>query len=350
MARIVPARPRGGSTAEEAAINTLEAALDDSFVVLQRGPAEGSLVVLHPDLGACAVACAVGPSRWDADMEAWIGADAGAAARTASKILELQVAGMAFLPDMPPPGPGAPGNGHPAAFTASGLAASVVGAMAGSVPPGPGGIDNAIQAVSPGAASYVRGDVTDAQKLWREERGPVVQAGSGGAFPVITSTASAAAEPTETDIASDDPIILLLRQAAETVSAGRDIFVHGVAISPQELTEPDFLLPALLLTAAEDWAPVVVKKAGKGGFHMRLRTDRQSILGYRLTALEPSAPMLLMLPVLDRIRRSVRTDNQGREEILMDETVRRFARWLEANRLNTDVMGDIDMRIALGLS
>jgi hypothetical protein len=387
MARIVPAVPRGETSAGETAIIALEAALDDSHVILQRCPVPGLLLAIHPDLGICAIACAGGASLWDADTGAWSGADPDAAARKAAKALgplaAVPVAGVAFLPGTAAPAPGTPGSGLPAAFgpgAGAALPAMVAAAFGSSAPPGEAAVDALIQSVSPGAAPYARGWITGAQREWRAENtgktSPAAPHADPNAAPSVPVPAipappdpaqvtwlrvdGAAARPTPPDgtapsvapdITRDDPMVLLLRQAAETVTGERDIIVQGIQISPDELTEPDFLLPALLVAAAEEWAPVVVSKEGRGGFHLRLRSDRDgAILGYRLTAIEPSAPLLLMLPVVDRIRRSVRRLPDGREEISMDETVWKFARWLEANRLNTDVIGEIDVRIALQTS
>jgi hypothetical protein len=366
MARIVPAKPRSETPSEEAALLALESDLDDDFVVFQRFPEPGLLLMVHPDKGACAILCADGPRKWDADAESWEGAEPSAATTSALRTLVPQgkVPLMVFLPDTPEPPVGSQGRAG-AAFSAAGGSLSDAVSRAASAGPvlGEDGVGALIVKVSDGAAPYARGTVTSAQAQWRararEESSSVPAAAepfvpfpepvgnAPPAFPEVRREAPPPQPARPDDLSLDHPTILLLRQVAETVAAGRSIFVQGVDITPMELTEPGFLLPALLVAAAEDWAPVVVSADGKGGFHVRLRSDPEAMLGYRLVALEQAAPLLLVLPVVDRIRRAVRRMPDGREEIGMDETVQRFVRWLEANRLDGSAIGVLDLRIAL---
>jgi hypothetical protein len=367
MARIVPAKPRSEAPSEEVALLSLESALGDEAVVFQRVPEAGCLLVVHPDVGACALLCADGPRRWDSDAQAWEGAEPSpvAVAALRSLVPSARVPWLIFMPDTPEPPVGSPGRAG-AVFAAEGksLSDAVLAAAAAGPALGDEGVGALIARISEGAAPYVRGTVTAAQAQWREEHSRVESApaaepfvpfpepvGSAPpAFPEPKLEASAPPAPRPDDISLDHPTVLLLRQVAETVAADRSIFVQGVVITPLELTEPGFLLPALLVAAAEDWAPVVVSAEGKGGFHLRLRSDPEAMLGYRLVALEQAAPLLLVLPIVDRIRRAVRRMPDGREEIGMDDTVHRFVRWLEANRLDGSAIGDLDLRIALQIT
>lgn len=352
MARIVPAKPASATVAEEAALLALEAGLDDSHVILQRAPVPGTLLVAHPDFGLCAVACLTGARTFDPDDETWQGADLAELGRAATAANRTPGCGpvsvAAFLADTAPP-KARTANSLLAFAGESSLLSNLVSSALSANPVviGDHAIDAMIQADSPGAAAYARGTVTEAQRRWRGVSPDAETLSDAFGAAMASALPASSMVPQVPFITGDDPIILLLRQAAETVAAGRPIFVQGIEIDALELTEPDFLLPALLVAAAEDWAPVVVQRQGRGGFHMRLRTDRDSILGYRLVSIEPSAPLLLMLPVVDRIRRAARQMPDGREEISMDETLRSFGRWLSANRLDAEMMEEIDMRIAL---
>ena len=363
MARIVPAKPACADGAEESALLALEQSLGDDFVILQRGPLPGVLLVLHPDQGVCALACVHGMHGFDPDAEAWDAGDPADVARSAGRALAsstaVQASAVTWFADMGRPQLLPQGSGNTAFSGEEGtLAGLVAAAMKSSRAIGEAAVGDLIKAVSPSATAYQRGQVTDAQLRWRETRG----AGSGTGAPLDAPPAvgpSAGPLPPQAnrpaelrpydgpDIDEDNPLVALLRQAAQNIAAQRPIFVQGIDIDPEEMTSPAFLLPALLVAAAQDWAPVVVSKEGRGGFLLRLRTDPNAILGYRVAALEPSAPLLLMLPVVDRIRRSAVINSKGDEVLVMDETVDVFRRWLAENGLDTELIGEVDMRMAM---
>lgn len=396
MARIVPARPRCDSDAEEAALLALETGLDDAFVVIQRRPSSGSMIVAHPDMGTCALRVVDGVLTFDADLDEWVGADLVNLAATGKQFLAPvtdRCVAVVMLTATPRPVDG-PQDPRVAFLGETGSLPSIVtSALTRSRPIGDAGVQALIQSVAPGAGNYVPGQITAAQEEWRTSMVALLapngeDAAVSAVLPAITSwspdtkdmIAVSDANPevfsfanpvvgqnalvaVEADRASvvalvgaaiyeevsdEHPIILLLRQAAETVVRGRLIYVAGVAITVNELTSTDFLLPALLVAAAEDWAPVVASREGKGGFLVRLRTNNESILGYKVVALDPSAPLLMLLPVIDRIRRFVRV-HKGVEEITMDDTVNRFRIWLEVHRFDTSAVSEIDLRVALGI-
>lgn len=385
MARIIPARPRSSNAAEETALLALERDLDDDYLVVQGFPKAGHLLIAHPDEGFCALACAEGVQRFDADAEAWTGADPDEAVRDARRSLGNEtspgaVAGLAFLAETPvSAAKGTPANGVLFLETSPQLAALVGASMPGQAP-GEASMGALIRRVSPGAANYARGWVTDAQATWRANRTgstppvatAVASAGSSShpaSLANTTEEAAAAAKPEaptledptpETvapgsgrklkELSSDATTVLLLRQVTEQICQNRRITISGMEIQAEEVVDPAFMLPALLVAAAQEWAPVVLRGQGKGGFHLRLRSDDRPIciLGYRVAALELSAPLLLILPVVDLLRRAMRPGDEGAEELCLDGAVLTFRKWLEANRFNTDAVSEIDVRMAIG--
>ena len=403
MARLVPARPRFSNVTEEQALLVLERELDDTFVIFQHRPCEGFLVV-HPDNGFCLVTIHSGVRTFDADAEGWDGVDIEAIRRTGTASLaqagcplgaELPV--LAFLPETIL----AEGRADRAIILseqASSLSMLVRMAMAGQ--PGEAAISGLIQSLSPGAMGYRRGSVTEPQIRWREQTGgyetsaspltpayPPPHASFGSAFdvppeekpsvfaglspsneavlatspfPPPASFGSAFApqpfsgpmisvEPSMPalmlpDIAKDDPLMLLMQQTLETVVSGRPVFVAGVRVNVFDMVKLDFLLPAILVSAGLAWAPVVSSRSGKGGFYIRLRTDRKALLGYRVVGVNPATPLLLMVPVVDRVRRMLQN-----EEFYLDGLILQFHRWLAENRYNTDALADYDVRMSLDM-
>jgi hypothetical protein len=393
MARIVPAKPRCDTPSEEAALLALEHGLDDDWVVFQKRPVDGFLAA-HPDIGLCLVLTADGGRAYDPDAEAWDGADVAGAVRDLKRELEAlgqslrdaPIGGVAFLADTPRPD-GDTDKGVVFRGEGPGLAARVSEAARPRRAIGETAIDELIATFSRGGAAYQRGQVTDAQKAWRETAGrgapagptprPAAEAASAPAAPfaepapfaapalrvdapppavvpqadpVLLQAALAAKEepkrdvPALPDIEEDDPLILLLRQAVETVAQSRPLFVAGVQVTPHAIVQPDFLLPALLMAAAEDWSPVVATHEGKGGFLVRLRSDPDAVTGYRVAALTPSTPFLMLLPIVDRLKRSLITE---KGEFDLDGSVRQFMRWLTVHRFDTEMIADIDVRVAL---
>src|SRR3546814_14149269 len=116
----------------------------------------------------------------------------------------------------------------------------------------------------------------------------------------------------------------------ESALDGRPATVAGLDIRAADIADPAFLLPAILIAAAEEWAPVVASRGGQGGFLVRLTKDKEALLGYRVVGITPSAPLLLFIPVLNPVHRSV-----TKVECVLDGTVTRFARWLPERHLRT---------------
>lgn len=147
---------------------------------------------------------------------------------------------------------------------------------------------------------------------------------------------------TETVEASLSPHVLRLVEACvEKALAGQSAWVAGVEIEARDVVGPNFMLPAILIHAAEEWAIPVVAKKGEGGFTIRLTSDPRAILGYRVVGLDISSPVLFFLPIVNLVRRSF-----SGGECVLDESVRRFADFLSLHGLDTDVMGDVDIRVA----
>jgi hypothetical protein len=139
-----------------------------------------------------------------------------------------------------------------------------------------------------------------------------------------------------------DPAFLRLAEAAvDKVLGGQGAFLEGFELFAKDIVSPRFLLPALLVAAADSWAIPVVASKGRGGFLVRLRPDPEALVGYTVTGVDMSAPLLLFLPMVNLVRRSFTGG-----ECVLDGTVRTFAKFLRAHGLNADVMEDVDVRVA----
>lgn len=135
--------------------------------------------------------------------------------------------------------------------------------------------------------------------------------------------------------------IRMTEACVERALAGRPVSVTGIEIGPADVAGSRFLLPAILVAAAQDWAVPVVASKGQGGFLIRLSSDPGAILGYRVSEIDASAPLLLFLPIVNLIRRSVVGG-----ECRLDASVDAFCRFLTRNGLDAGAMEDVDVRVA----
>jgi len=149
----------------------------------------------------------------------------------------------------------------------------------------------------------------------------------------------APAAPRPTD--PDKSLVRMIEACVERALGGQGAWVAGVELSAADVAGPRFMLPALLIAAADKWAIPVVASKGKGGFLIRLSPDPESILGYRVSGIDPSAPLLLFLPIVNLVRRSF-----SKGECDLNEMIEVFARFLRSNGLDSGAIDDVDVRVA----
>lgn len=164
---------------------------------------------------------------------------------------------------------------------------------------------------------------------------------------IISSVGSAAAKANEQIVkvaeASNEqlsPYINNLAKVSIEKALGDSVpYLADVPIDSSDMAAPNFMLPALLTCSALTWTFPVVAKKGKGGFVVKLIQDEKAVLGYRVTGVDVSAPVLLFLPMINLIRRAC---HNGRCD--MDQTVQRFSDYLDINGFNNDILGDVDIK------
>jgi len=275
----------GHSPVEELAA-TLREGLGEGFVASQ---ADGFVFVGHPDFGMAAVV----PSddEEEAKRAAASLAVVAAAAGVSTPVLHFAVSKNGVRP---------PWVIRAGASMSVDIVAAMARASAGKTPPG-----NTVEQVSAALA-----------KALASRPAPVE-------FPPLS------------------PNLLRLAEACVSKVLGdRSVWVASVEIDAKDVVSPGFMLPAILVHAAQDWTlPVVAKKGG--GFTVRLTPDPKSILGYKVSGIVLSSPVLLFLPIVNLVRRSF-----SNGECVLDDSVRRFADFLVLNGLDSGIMGDVDVRVA----
>lgn len=120
-------------------------------------------------------------------------------------------------------------------------------------------------------------------------------------------------------------------------------WLYGIEIKARDLVKPSHFLPALLVIAAIRWAPPVVAAGKRGGFKISLARDpKGSVLGYRVSAIEISNPVLFFLPIVDLLRRSFKGG-----ECFVDEIVEDYAIYMKQHGYDSDIQ-DLEVRVVVG--
>lgn len=375
MARIVPARIKGESDGQNALLEVLEKWLDDDYVVFQPKPSRPFVLVVHPFSDVTFILPRSGtgwrldpeteglvdPEGNELDVMEVIQAEVLEASEKFSIPLTHGVSGWIALHDMTKAACGVEDSVEGVAFLddlLDGKLVQDIRALERPETPESSWLDVSavLESLQKGVRPYQRGEITEQQKRWRESHTylyatgerpaattrPVAQTASPNAAAAPANRpAATAAKPVKQGDKRFSIFTEMIALCTESVTGGEPIFVSGLALSAKELTSPLMLLPALLVTASDRWAPVVRKQNMKGGFHVKMRSNEQALLGLEVVEIDPAAPFALFMPVTSVIR-SMRMADGTFQGDRMTET---FLRWLRKNDLNPDLAADIDIRI-----
>lgn len=337
MARMVPALPRQNlAQADRNLVLAIEDQLEDQYLLFQPTPARGA-VIAHPEEGVFAFVCMPGlrpaGGGWidsggqQVDPSEISRAVAGAFREIAGEAAGDCV-GLVFVPDLPKDLVRAP---LVAGLTPVAIADSVLAACKAmrASPPGEAGVERLLQTLAPGTTSYEGDRITEAQASWRAARAD------------LEADALATAAGSVNEEEPDRAILKMIDACVIQALNGARPWLQGLPMRESEVSSPRHLLAPLIVAAAESWAQIVAGRGGRGGFHVRLRRDEQSLLYFRVVEIIPSAPLLLYLPIVNLLRRSCRG-----EQCVLDDVVGTFRRWLIKNGLEGLVNDDIEVRIA----
>lgn len=135
--------------------------------------------------------------------------------------------------------------------------------------------------------------------------------------------------------AIDPQVLRIIEASIVRITAGKAIYAGGSQIEPEEVAQPDFLLPAVLLSALQTWSIPVVAAKGKGGFTLHLSSDSSAVLMYKVTGIEVASPLFLFLPIINVIRRQQRAG-----EFVLDDCIERFGNFMTTNDLTPAFLHD----------
>lgn len=186
-------------------------------------------------------------------------------------------------------------------------------------------------------------DITSTMKMLSGVRPPL---GRDGALKVIDQLKSdiqksatqniVAVRPSKTGL--DPKLLRMFKVSVEKALKDRPASLAGVEIDADDFASPSFMLPALLVSAGLKWAVPVVAKRGQGGFLVTMEKDDKAVLGYTVTKIDYSAPLLLFVPMIDVIRRSFKNG-----ECVMDDVVQEFSNYLDNNKLDNSELSGMEI-------
>lgn len=185
--------------------------------------------------------------------------------------------------------------------------------------------------------SSMGGDILRGMALAAAQRPPLGEE----ALAKIAVTLAELPSRQDTPEVLDWRIMRTIEACVERALAGRPAFIEGIEINAADVAGPKFLLPAIMVSAARRWTIPVIASEGAGGFLVRLKRDEGAILGYRVSDIEMSSPLLLFLPIVNLVRAT----SVG-AECVFDTVVKDFEKFLKENKYNASGIDELDVRVA----
>lgn len=372
MARLVPARPKCIDPLVQERIQFLESKLDDEVVVFQNIWEHEAALVIKPESKSLVTIFMPEPSSYDPDMES---VKSGAQEYDLLELVDNLVKHLNTVIQYVPSQIVIQLTSIPTekiSYNYRGKIGYVL--LVGSdsfstycqnilqeadADNSEDTINRLLGILSAGSSPYKRGWVTEAQIKWRASMGQTQPLADPPTEHKLTTPkmednpAQNSITPPATPVSEFKPTkktAIQVKYLEEMVDAcvagvaqGKPIYSAGCEVSTAFVSKSDSLLPALLISASELWSPVVVKN-GKGGFHFRLKSNPQALLGFEVSEITPSAPLVLFLPIVHLFQTMF---NDG--EYIMDEAISVFARWVEKHGYDNAALEEIDLKIALSV-
>lgn len=123
----------------------------------------------------------------------------------------------------------------------------------------------------------------------------------------------------------DEKYLFALYSCFEQIIAGRNVKIIGMDLSIDDLINPKFVLPGLLIMASEEWALPVLKKKGIGGFEISIIENKtDALFGYEAVDIKMSSSLFLFMPLMNIISRM-----EVNGEIILDPVLNFFSDFME---------------------
>lgn len=151
---------------------------------------------------------------------------------------------------------------------------------------------------------------------------------------------------------NDVATLEIIKKIIEISLRDKLILLYDVELSVEEVIDETWFLPVILVVAALEWAPVVIREGGAGGFSIHLKRDSDAATGYRLESIKVSSPAIFSIAVSLLLHRLIvpNSDNEGsqaKEVIQLDWPTKKFEHWLIANGFDSSQFSSLSTRVTL---
>lgn len=356
MPRFIPAVPKN---VDSKILKLFDEELNDEFVLIFEKYGNNKVIICHPEYNVFVME--IDPTRWDRENESLTSdaVDIPPEFEGANKFLWV-----------PYPVKGVVAKKHYCVTSDYETAIIQLAWMIKETEDKPIGIhkiNEIIEMVAPGSPDYKKDFVSSQQtKLRRDELSQIeiknedfaqklnlelssmFDFNSGSLTTQKNENYMQVVKEQKKSMDGDHPKIIFLQSLAENIIGEDEIYLSGVQIDISSVVNPRYFLPALLITAGEDWG-VLVHNNKKGGFEVGLTTNNELLFGYSVSHIKASANIILSLAVSHKLL-SCKMPVDGMEdkfEFNLDSIMYQFLSWAEKKGIASEEMEDIIFRVPL---
>lgn len=127
------------------------------------------------------------------------------------------------------------------------------------------------------------------------------------------------------------------------------ITMSGYDLTLNDLVDIKGLFPALVMATSYHWAPIVAGRKNKGGFTAHIKQDNDAMLGYIVTGLELSSPLLFILPMIDVLKKTqvvVNDEGDTYIEWKIESLLWSFRKFLKDTGLNHTQLDSLPIKLS----
>ena len=151
---------------------------------------------------------------------------------------------------------------------------------------------------------------------------------------------------------NDVATLEIIKKIIEISLRDKLILLYDVELSVEEVIDETWFLPVILVVAALEWAPVVIREGGAGGFSIYLKRDNDAATGYRLESIKVSSPAIFSIAVSLLLHRLIMPNSNNKESqageiIQLEWPTKKFEHWLTANGFDSSHFSSLSTRVTL---
>lgn len=147
----------------------------------------------------------------------------------------------------------------------------------------------------------------------------------------------------------NNPFMLYVKKVLISILNSVSIKFGGYEILLEDMFKTTSVFPAVVVATSFHWSPVVIGRKDKGGFTAYIKRDTASMLGYTVTGLELSSPLLFIIPMIDAINKHIKTikkeDGSVYKELLLEPIILDFRNFIESCKMDLEPLNKLDLTL-----